>query len=562
VKRLLSVSTNGSNIWIYSLKVLGSTCEAEMKAFKWSMELLLLLAFMSYSAWGGIIAGTVKDPSGVPLRGVFVRSRRVIKSKITTSVLSDKEGRYRFDNLSPGEYQVWTAATGYKEAPPATVKVMTAGEASLNFSLEKGTVRWSDLSNIQAIALLPDGKGKRAWLSQCMICHSFQSKIAGTHRDSQDWVAAVNFMRSAMNFNLGNSFTDNDASEVSAYLNDMFGVNSKMPPSPADLPGYKEIVRSFDDDAMRIVYVDYALPKPNSFPFSAAPDKDGRLWIPEYGRANRIGRLDAGSGEIQEFSVPFQGTAAIHSAVPAPDGAVWLAEQGSNRVGKWDPETQMITEYQAAYERGREGLVGGGAKHTTRVDRKGAIWSSGHPLSSLDPETGKYTDYPEIANSYSVAVSQNDTVWFTANSPANTIGKVDAKGKITTYVVPTKGYLRRIDVDSNGIVWFGEYEAGKIGRFDPKTETFKEYPLPGPDPTPYGLGIDSNNQIWYSSHNMDVLGRLDPRTGQVTEFPLPYSENGIKEFFLDSQGRMWFGLPPHNKVGYFRPSEAEAKRSR
>ena len=78
-----------------------------------------------------------------------------------------------------------------------------------------------------------------------------------------------------------------------------------------------------------------------------------------------------------------------------------------------------------------------------------------------------------------------------------------------------------------------------------------EYLLPGPDPTPYALGVDRNNQIWYSSHNMDVIGRLDPTTGKVTEYPVPYPDNAIKEFIMDAQGRMWFGTPPNNKVGYF-----------
>jgi streptogramin lyase len=35
-----------------------------------------------------------------------------------------------------------------------------------------------------------------------------------------------------------------------------------------------------------------------------------------------------------------------HSAVPAAGGSVWLTEQGSNKLGRWDPITREITEYQ------------------------------------------------------------------------------------------------------------------------------------------------------------------------------------------------------------------------
>jgi virginiamycin B lyase len=88
-------------------------------------------------------------------------------------------------------------------------------------------------------------------------------------------------------------------------------------------------------------------------------------------------------------------------------------------------------------------------------------------------------------------------------------------------------------------------------RFDTKTQAFKEIALPGPDPSPYGMGIDANGYIWYNSHHQDTMGRIDPNTGTVTEYPFPHSELCAREFFLDAQGRMWYGTNPNNKVGYF-----------
>jgi streptogramin lyase len=88
--------------------------------------------------------------------------------------------------------------------------------------------------------------------------------------------------------------------------------------------------------------------------------------------------------------VPNIGTAAIHSAVPAPDGSVWLTEQGSNKLGRWDPATKEITEYQD-----------NARKHTVRVDPKtGMIWSTG-ALSVFDPKTEKFTHIPEVPTSAS-----------------------------------------------------------------------------------------------------------------------------------------------------------------
>jgi len=317
------------------------------------------------------------------------------------------------------------------------------------------------------------------------------------------------------------------------------------------LSAYKNVAMSFGDEAMKIVYVEYELPGPSRMPWSAAPDKDGNFWIPYYGNANKIARLNPKTGEVQEFPVPNVGTAGIHSAVPAPDGSVWLTEQGANKLGKWDPNTKTITEYQDAYLPGQEGVTVGGQKHTTRVAPDGTLWTSGSPFTSFNPETGKFTRFESVPSTYGVAIDPKGNPWFAENRPGGSIGTVDPKtGKVTKWRPPS-GQPRRITVDSDGTVWFAEYVAGKLGRFDPITQTFKEFTLPGENSTPYALGIDKDHKIWFSSENMDYIGRLDPNSGEIIQYPFDHSENTMREFFRDSEGRMWFGSPANNRVGYF-----------
>ena len=125
--------------------------------------------------------------------------------------------------------------------------------------------------------------------------------------------------------------------------------------------------------------------------------RTGNYWIPYYGDANMIGRLDPKTGKVEEFQAPNKGTAAIHSAVPAQDGSVWLTEQGSNKLGRWDPATQKITEFPDAYKPGKDGLAGG-SKHTLRVAANGEVWSTGGPMSRFDPKTGQFTPDPGDAD--------------------------------------------------------------------------------------------------------------------------------------------------------------------
>jgi virginiamycin B lyase len=276
-------------------------------------------------------------------------------------------------------------------------------------------------------------------------------------------------------------------------------------------------------------------------------------WIPYYGAANRIGRLNSKTGAVDEFRVPNDTTAAIHSAVPAADGSVWLTEQGANKLGRWDPQTQKISEFADAYVPGKEGVTAGGDKHTLRVDAQGRVWTTGRPMTLFDPKTGKYTRFSEIPTAYGLALDKDGNCWFAEYSQDGQIGKIDGKTlKVTKWKPPTPDARpRRIQIGADGTVWFAEFKSGGIGRFDPKSQSFKEFPLPGPEATPYALGVDRAGAVWYSSEHMDVVGRLDPATGKVTEFPFPQSENTMREFFTDTQGRMWFGSPANNMVGYF-----------
>jgi virginiamycin B lyase len=510
---------------------------------------LSLMVFYCSVCSPATISGIVKGAEGAPFQGAFVEAQDT-KTRITTIVLSDSHGQYRIEKLPAGEYRLQIRAVGFRTDPKTGVNLTADQKASYDFALQKGVVRWNDISFYQARQLWPEARGKELIVTHCSSCHLMQTRMASVTRDADGWKDRVEYMRTAMHFSLAD-LTDQDADEIASYLTKLFGPDSVLPKSPADMPGYKDTVRPFSSDALNIVYVEYDMPGPNRMPFSAAPDEDGYLWIPNFGVANKITRLDPKTGEMQDYAVPNVGTAAIHSAVPAPDGSVWLAEQASNKIGRWDPNTKQITEYQDPYLSGKEGLQEGGNKHTIRLDPAGNVWVSGQPLTKFDPETRKFTRFDdEVPSTYDVKPDKNGDVWFTAG---NRIGKVDGKTmKVSQWTVPTaKSFPRRMEIAPDGMIWVGEFSAGKMARFDPATQTFKEYSLPGPAPSPYAMGFDAEGYLWYDSHHMDVLGRFDTKTGKVTEYPVPHSEIAMREFFRDSQGRMWYGTNPNNKVGYF-----------
>ena len=512
--------------------------------------MVILAACASTASHAATLSGTVKDSDGAPLKGVFVQAQNK-KTSITMMVLSGTDGHYRLENLPAGEYKLTTKITGYGSVPLTDVRLASDQASSVNMSLRKRPVRWNELSIYQARVLWPASPAKDKLFSSCFICHGFQTRMASAPHDYDGWRSRVLFMQVAMKFSLADLIDDKEADQVASYLTSLFGETSVLARYADEAPGYKETLRPADNEALNITYMEYDMPSPSRMPFSAAPDKDGYFWIPNFGVANKITRLDPKTGEMQDYPVPNVGTAAVHSAMPAADGTVWLTEQGSNKIGKWDPHTRKIIEFQDAYLRGKVGY-GAGSKHTLRFDPDGNVWASGNPLTRFDRKTSKFTRFGEVPEAYDVKTGNDGNMWFTAPG-TDQIGMVDYKTlKVSLWTVPTPdSFPRRMQVDADGIVWFGEFNAGKMGRFDTKTQKFTEYSLPGPEPTPYGLGIDAKHHIWYASYRMDIVGRFDPQTGTTVEYPLPHSENTIREFIPDSQGRMWYGSPSNDKVGYF-----------
>src|SRR5580692_8141828 len=182
----------------------------------------------SSSAFAATVTGTVKGPDGAPFEGAFVLAVNS-KTKISVSVLSDKQGRYRVENLPGGDYQVRVRAVGFTTDPHSAVTLAADQNVSFEFALKQGTVRWSDLNLYQGKQLMPAGKGKDILSTNCYVCHGFQTRMAAVRRDEEGWRDRVNYMRDAMGFQLSERFTDDKADAVISYLNTVFGTDSTVP---------------------------------------------------------------------------------------------------------------------------------------------------------------------------------------------------------------------------------------------------------------------------------------------------------------------------------------------
>ena len=135
----------------------------------------------------------------------------------------------------------------------------------------------------QVKELWPDEKAKDTIFTKCFICHGFQLRYGIGAADADGWADRVQFMRDAMHFSLSRPDYGSGrfrSSDLSAQaVRRRFG----LPEISTEMPAYKAKLKPFPDEAMNIAYVEYEMPGPSRMPFSAAPAKDGSVWIPNFG---------------------------------------------------------------------------------------------------------------------------------------------------------------------------------------------------------------------------------------------------------------------------------------
>jgi virginiamycin B lyase len=83
---------------------------------------------------------------------------------------------------------------------------------------------------------------------------------------------------------------------------------------------------------------EFPIPTPNSVPVAIAPGRYGYLWVSEL-EGGKLLRVSA-KGRMKEFPLPAK--ARPYGLVSAPDGNVWFADRGRNRIGQVTPAGRVF----------------------------------------------------------------------------------------------------------------------------------------------------------------------------------------------------------------------------
>jgi DNA-binding beta-propeller fold protein YncE len=264
--------------------------------------------------------------------------------------------------------------------------------------------------------------------------------------------------------------------------------------------------------------------------------------------------------------------------VIGPDGALYWADFGSNRVLRLDLGTQIITVVAGKGTKGYSG-DGGSAKaaelsapHEVRFDTQGNIYVAerdSHVVRYIEMKSGTIStaagtgtrgyagdggpaDQAQLAQPHSIALDKSDNVYI-CDIMNNRVRRIDAKTRIiTTFAgtgeaeaTPDEASLdgtpirgpRSIDIAPNGAMYLILREGNKVFTIDPVKRRLKhlagtgelgyegdggpaltaKFGTPGsPSNGPKGVAYASDGSLYISDTENHVVRRIDLGRGTVS----------------------------------------------
>jgi virginiamycin B lyase len=493
------------------------------------------------------LSGQVSSTEEGAMEGVLVSAKRD-GSTITVSVVTDAQGHYQFPpgRLDPGHYKLTIRATGYDLGAPAATDIDAAREANVDLKLRKTKRLAAQLNNAEWLASMPGTDDQKKSIFECTNCHSLQRIVMSQH-DAGEFLqvfkrmSGYTFSSTSLKPQLRKRPITLVRPEVAQQTADFLAAVDLSQDETWAYP--LKVLPRVSGRSTRVVITEYDMPREVTQPHDVLTDADGMLWFSYFGE-QFLGKLDPKTGQVTEIPIPTvkpgwaEGTLDLKRG---PDGSYWIGMMYQTGLAKFDPkenkfeiiplpaelnsdvaQQSMVMPVNSAAD-GKVWTNNAGARVLLRLDLATRTWEAFEPFKGI---TGAH-------QTYGIASDSKNNIYFMDFADKG-IGKIDAKtGKNSLFPAPTAGRPRRGTMDTEDRLWFAEWTGDRIGMFDTKAETFKEWQTPTPWTAPYDVVSDKNGEAWTAGMNSDRVVRLDPKTGNVTEYPLPKFTN-IRKVYVDN----------------------------
>lgn len=529
------------------------------------------------------LTGTVSSTDEGRMEGVLVRAKRA-GSTVTTTVVTDREGRYRFPRtrLEPGDYTIRIRAVGFDLEPAGKVTLSARQTTTLDLKLTKTRDLASQLTNAEWLASFPGSDDQRAAIRGCAHCHTLEL-ITRSRHNAQAFESVIERMAGypPLAFPLMPQRTPaprigggqvNAERQLQArrrqaeYLSTLnlsagstWGYPLKTLPRPTGA-------------ATEVIYTEYDLPQRTRQPHDVIVDAAGMAWYASFGE-QILGKLDPRTAKVTEYPIPLlkpNAPTGILGMRFDRDQNPWLAMQFQGGIAKFDRKTEKFQTWSLPPDlNGDHVQVNQVSPDQHHVD--GKVWfqdAGTYRVFRLDVKAGTFEVFEPYKiprpNVYDVIPDSHNNGYFLVMG-AEEVGRIDAAtGAIEIFKTPTPGSgPRRGMMDAQDRLWFGENRSDSIGMFDTRTRRFQEWKPPTPGTWPYDVTADRNGHVWSGGEYSDRILRLDPKTGRFIEYLLPAPTN-VRRVFVDNSTdpvTFWVGSNHAASIVKLEPLDARSRTS-
>ena len=361
----------------------------------------------------------------------------------------------------------------------------------------------------------PEDTGKKMVDATCNSCHPIGART-GSGYTPEGWDTVLRMMT-----NHGVQIPPGQLPAMKAYLVKTYPVKGR--PAAVLIPG-----------PVKISMKAWQAATPGARPHDPMAARDGSLWYSGQ-MADVLGRVDPKTGKVKEYPVK-TAQSGPHGLVEDKQGNVWYTGNTGSLIGKLNPKTGEVTEYKTPET---------GDPHTLVFDKAGILWftmQNANRIGRLDPKSGEIKLLtPPTAKSrpYGMALDSKGNL-FVVQFGVNKVARVDTKTlEIKEFTLPDAGARpRRLAITKDGMVWYSDYGRGYLGRLAPKTGKVTEWQSPsGPKSAPYGISV-INGVLWYSESEAEpnTVVRFDPKTEKFQSWAIPGGGNIVRNTDVTKDG--------------------------
>ena len=536
--------------------------------------LLLLVASPEIiAAQNPFLTGVVSSAKGEAAAGALVRVTNQVLG-LTYMVVSQAQGRYKTPNLPPGKYSAQSIGGGLQSEPVESVEIKPDRPQTLDLVLNSPQSRNppdKKFTTADWAKAMPDGDGKKILLSRCSLCHGME-RMVQKRATREEWERIVNRMRDNLRDH-GVALTDDERAVLLDYFSREFSPEIppfRRQPAPPRTPNGllpRAFLKGVEAKFVAMEF-DVKLP-PGTWIMDLAVDSAGIVWVTER-VSGMLGRFDSKTLAYTRIAPPpgKSSERSLSSVTVDSEDHVWFTDNGpSGLLIEYDPKQNNFVTYPIPVPP----HLGPALVQLRFLD--GNVWGTGLQASQIvrmNRETGMWTQFPISKGSlpYGLAVGGDKNLWYASNYDNQVVRLKPGTGELTRFKVPTpKSELRRMQADVDGNLWTVGSGSGKLVGVEYRSGKVTEYSPPTENSGPFAVDVDrKRNFIWFGEMSARKLGRFDPRSKTFAEFPVPsadvggeFSDPRVIWIRVDPENpnRVWWagGTTPHPKIGYIEVLE-------